>query len=152
MLAMARALIQQPRVLLVDETSLGLAPLVVEALFATVRRIASDHGAAIVLVDQLVSLAFNVADEAAVLNRDQSSSAGPPTRCATTASGSSAPTSGTSKPRPPGRRAEPPPAQNGGAGRRGVTVTEGSETLAPPRSTAWTTETRCSTSISEPLR
>jgi branched-chain amino acid transport system ATP-binding protein len=69
MLAMARALIQQPRVLLVDEMSLGLAPLVVEALFATVRRIASDHGAAIVLVEQHVSLALNVADEAAALNR-----------------------------------------------------------------------------------
>jgi branched-chain amino acid transport system ATP-binding protein len=69
MLAMARALIQQPKVLLVDEMSLGLAPLVVEALFDTVRRIASDHGAAIVLVEQHVSLALNVADEAVVLNR-----------------------------------------------------------------------------------
>jgi branched-chain amino acid transport system ATP-binding protein len=69
MLAMARALIQQPKVLLVDEMSMGLAPLVVEALFATVRRIASDHGAAIVLVEQHVKLALEVADEAAVLNR-----------------------------------------------------------------------------------
>ena len=69
MLAMARALIQQPKVLLVDEMSMGLAPLVVEALFETVRRIASDHGAAIVLVEQHVSLALEVADEAAVLNR-----------------------------------------------------------------------------------
>ena len=69
MLAMARALIQQPKVLLVDEMSMGLAPLVVEALFDTVRRIASDHGAAIVLVEQHVKLALDVADEAAVLNR-----------------------------------------------------------------------------------
>ena len=69
MLAMARALIQQPKVLLVDEMSMGLAPLVVEALFDTVRRIASDHGAAIVLVEQHVKLALGVADEAAVLNR-----------------------------------------------------------------------------------
>ncbi|HEY7070375.1 MAG TPA: ATP-binding cassette domain-containing protein [Acidimicrobiales bacterium] len=69
MLAMARALIQQPKVLLVDEMSMGLAPLVVEALFATVRRIASDHGAAIILVEQHVKLALGVADEAAVLNR-----------------------------------------------------------------------------------
>jgi branched-chain amino acid transport system ATP-binding protein len=69
MLAMARALIQEPKVLLVDEMSMGLAPLVVEALFDTVRRIASDHGAAIVLVEQHVSLALEVADEAAVLNR-----------------------------------------------------------------------------------
>jgi branched-chain amino acid transport system ATP-binding protein len=69
MLAMARALIQQPKVLLVDEMSMGLAPLVVETLFDTVQRIASDHGAAIVLVEQHVSLALKVADEAAVLNR-----------------------------------------------------------------------------------
>ena len=69
MLAMARALIQRPKVLLVDEMSMGLAPLVVETLFATVRRIASDHGAAIVLVEQHVKLALDVADEAAVLNR-----------------------------------------------------------------------------------
>jgi branched-chain amino acid transport system ATP-binding protein len=43
--------------------------LVVEALFDTVRRIATDHGAAIVLVEQHVKLALGVADEAAVLNR-----------------------------------------------------------------------------------
>jgi branched-chain amino acid transport system ATP-binding protein len=69
MLAMARALIQQPKILLIDEMSMGLAPLVVEALFDTVRRIASDHGAAIVLVEQHVKLALDVADEGAVLNR-----------------------------------------------------------------------------------
>jgi branched-chain amino acid transport system ATP-binding protein len=69
MLALARALIQQPRVLLVDEMSMGLAPLVVETLFDAVRRIASDQGAAIVLVEQHVTLALRVADEAAVLNR-----------------------------------------------------------------------------------
>jgi branched-chain amino acid transport system ATP-binding protein len=69
MLAMARALIQQPKVLLVDEMSMGLAPLVVEKLFDTVRRIAGDDGAAIVLVEQHVTLALDVADEAAVLDR-----------------------------------------------------------------------------------
>jgi len=69
MLAMARALVQQPTVLLVDEMSMGLAPRVVETLFDTVRRIATDHAAAIVLVEQHVSLALHAADEAAVLNR-----------------------------------------------------------------------------------
>jgi branched-chain amino acid transport system ATP-binding protein len=69
MLAMARALIQQPKILLVDEMSMGLAPLVVETLFDTVRRIAREHGAAIVLVEQHVKLALDVADEAAILNR-----------------------------------------------------------------------------------
>jgi branched-chain amino acid transport system ATP-binding protein len=69
MLAMARALIQQPKVLLVDEMSMGLAPRVVEVLFDTVRQIATDHGAAVILVEQHVNLALGVADEAAVLNR-----------------------------------------------------------------------------------
>ena len=48
---------------------MGLAPLIVETLFETVGRIATDHGTAIVLVEQHVKLALEVADEAAVLNR-----------------------------------------------------------------------------------
>ncbi|MBX6388271.1 MAG: ATP-binding cassette domain-containing protein, partial [Frankia sp.] len=69
MLAMARALIQQPRVLLIDEMSLGLAPLVVEMLFETVRRIAADHGCAVVLVEQYAKLALAAADDVVVLRR-----------------------------------------------------------------------------------
>jgi branched-chain amino acid transport system ATP-binding protein len=69
MLAMARALVQQPKVLLIDEMSMGLAPLVVETLFDTVRQIATDRQTAVVLVEQHVNLALKVADEAAVLNR-----------------------------------------------------------------------------------
>jgi branched-chain amino acid transport system ATP-binding protein len=69
MLAMARAMIQEPTVLLIDEMSMGLAPLIVEALFETVNRIATDHGCAVLLVEQHVSLALEVAHSASVLNR-----------------------------------------------------------------------------------
>ena len=69
MLAMARALIQEPKVLLIDEMSMGLAPIVVEALFEQVRRIATDQGCAVLLVEQHVNLALAVADSASVLNR-----------------------------------------------------------------------------------
>jgi branched-chain amino acid transport system ATP-binding protein len=67
MLAVARALVQQPRVLLIDEMSLGLAPTIVESLLPVVRRIADEHGATVVLVEQHVRLALEVADRAVVL-------------------------------------------------------------------------------------
>jgi branched-chain amino acid transport system ATP-binding protein len=67
MLAMARGLIQQPKVLLIDEMSMGLAPIIVAKLFETVQAIATEHGCAVVLVEQHVGLALEVADDAAVL-------------------------------------------------------------------------------------
>ena len=67
MLAVARALVQQPRVLLIDEMSMGLAPTIVESLLPVVRRIAEEHGATVVLVEQHVRLALEVADRAVVL-------------------------------------------------------------------------------------
>ena len=67
MLAVARGLMQEPRVLLIDEMSMGLAPIIVEELLPTVRRIADETSAVIVLVEQHVRLALEVADRAMVL-------------------------------------------------------------------------------------
>ncbi|WP_067663067.1 ABC transporter ATP-binding protein [Nocardia miyunensis] len=67
MLAVARALVQKPKVLLIDEMSMGLAPVIVEDLLPMVRRIADETGAVVVLVEQHVRLALEVADEAIVI-------------------------------------------------------------------------------------
>jgi branched-chain amino acid transport system ATP-binding protein len=69
MLAMARALIQRPKVLLVDELSMGLAPTVVEHLFGAVRRVANENGCAVLFVEQYVPVALHVADSASIVNR-----------------------------------------------------------------------------------
>lgn len=67
MLAIARALVQSPKLLLIDEMSMGLAPIAVESLMPVIRRVADEHGASVVMVEQHVHLALEVADEAMVL-------------------------------------------------------------------------------------
>src|SRR5580704_11451819 len=67
MLAIGRALVTRPRLLLVDEMSLGLAPVIVERLLPILRRAASELGASVLFVEQHVALALEISDRAYVL-------------------------------------------------------------------------------------
>ena len=67
MLALGRALVTRPRLLLVDEMSLGLAPVVVERLLPILRRAADELGASVLFVEQHVALALEISDRAYIL-------------------------------------------------------------------------------------
>jgi len=75
-LAIGRALMANPRVVLLDELSLGLAPVVIDAIYASIRRIA-DEGMTVVLVEQDVTRALATADRAYCLLEGRVSLEGP---------------------------------------------------------------------------
>jgi branched-chain amino acid transport system ATP-binding protein len=67
MLALARALAARPRLLMLDEPSLGLAPMVVQELFRVVRTLNEEEGLTVLVVEQNANLAFDVSKRAYVL-------------------------------------------------------------------------------------
>jgi branched-chain amino acid transport system ATP-binding protein len=77
MLAVARALMLRPKLLLLDEPSLGLAPLVVREIFRIVRTINRERGVSVLLVEQNASIALNLADHAYLIETGRVVRSGP---------------------------------------------------------------------------
>jgi branched-chain amino acid transport system ATP-binding protein len=77
MLAIARALMLKPRLMLLDEPSFGLAPLIVVEIFRIMRRINEEEGVSMLLVEQNAALALDLADHAYVLETGRVVMSGP---------------------------------------------------------------------------
>jgi len=77
MLAIARALLLRPKLLLLDEPSFGLAPLIVQEIFAIMHRIRAEEGVSILLVEQNASLALDIAEQAYLLETGRIVISGP---------------------------------------------------------------------------
>ena len=77
MLALARAMMLRPRLLLLDEPSFGLAPLIVRELFDILREINREEGVSMLLVEQNAALALSIADQAYLLETGEIVMSGP---------------------------------------------------------------------------
>jgi len=78
MVAIGRALMARPRLLLLDEPSLGLSPLIVQEVFAAIRRVNEEAGTSVLLVEQNVATALRVAHRAYVLEEGRVVAEGTP--------------------------------------------------------------------------
>ena len=77
MLAVSRALMSRPKLLLLDEPSLGLAPIIIEDLFSTFKQINEDEGTTMLIVEQNANLALSIAQNAYVLETGSIALSGP---------------------------------------------------------------------------
>jgi branched-chain amino acid transport system ATP-binding protein len=77
MLALARAYVCEPKVVLLDEVSMGLSPVMVDQVFDAIKRLTSD-GVALLIVEQYVNRAMAIADQVVLLDKGAVSFSGPP--------------------------------------------------------------------------
>jgi branched-chain amino acid transport system ATP-binding protein len=76
MLSIARALVLNPRIVLLDEPTEGLAPIIVEELLAAIRRIVREEGLAAIIVEQHAQQILAITDRAVILDRGSVAYAG----------------------------------------------------------------------------